>query len=224
MGRCDPHSLLPNKLDAFLGTRKPGITFHFVPQQHLYILPLVSSGAHVLFMTLLQVKINLLQNPSSVFSLATLVCRKVTDAIPQIFGDTLSLLMSASLRLVLSFLLLQQSPMILIRHNLSLQRSLPLPLYQPLSLSPHLPLTPHLSYMSTNGGHIHHLFLKTHLLLLWTHTPNPTSELPLALRKGNRSSRNPNPIYACHLDYHRLSPSYYAFVVSLDSISEILAG
>jgi len=30
-----------------------------------------------------------------------------------------------------------------------------------------------------------------------------------------------NIIYACHLDYYRLSPSYYAFVVSLDSIYRI---
>ncbi|MCI56904.1 hypothetical protein A2U01_0078155, partial [Trifolium medium] len=34
-----------------------------------------------------------------------------------------------------------------------------------------------------------------------SHTPHPTSELPIALRKGNRSSQNLNPIYACHLDY-----------------------
>nr|ABN08283.1 hypothetical protein MtrDRAFT_AC155889g9v2 [Medicago truncatula] len=53
-----------------------------------------------------------------------------------------------------------------------------------------------------------------------SHTPHSTPELlPIAQRKGNRSSRNPNPIYACHLDYHQLSPSYYAFVVSLDSVS-----
>lgn len=44
-------------------------------------------------------------------------------------------------------------------------------------------------------------------------------ELPIALRKGDMSSRNHNPIYVCHLNYHRLSTSYFAFVVSLDSIS-----
>lgn len=51
-----------------------------------------------------------------------------------------------------------------------------------------------------------------------SHTPHSTPEL-LPIAQGNRSSRNPNPIYACHLDYHQLSPSYSAFVVSLDSVS-----
>lgn len=47
----------------------------------------------------------------------------------------------------------------------------------------------------------------------------PTQELLIALRKCNQSSRNPIPIYACRLNYHRLSTSYYAFVVSLDYAS-----
>ena len=52
--------------------------------------------------------------------------------------------------------------------------------------------------------------------------PPPAStahELPIALRKGIRSSRNPNPRYACILNFERLSPSYSAFVTSLDSVS-----
>ena len=40
---------------------------------------------------------------------------------------------------------------------------------------------------------------------------------PIALRKGIRSSRNPHPIYN-FLSYHRLSPSYYAFVSILFNI------
>ena len=43
-------------------------------------------------------------------------------------------------------------------------------------------------------------------------------DLPIALRKGNRSTRNPHPIYNC-LSYHRLSPSYCTVVSSLSSIS-----
>jgi hypothetical protein len=116
-------------------------------------------------MILLQVKINLLQNPSSVFSLATLVFKKVIDVIPQIFGGTLSLPMSASLRLVPSFLLLVKSPIILVSHNPSLQKSLLCPLYQPLFLYRNLSLSQHPPFAPINEGHVHRLLLKTHLLL-----------------------------------------------------------
>lgn len=47
---------------------------------------------------------------------------------------------------------------------------------------------------------------------------DPSSELPIALRKGIRSSRNSHPIYNC-LSYHRLSSSHNAFVSALSSIS-----
>ena len=43
-------------------------------------------------------------------------------------------------------------------------------------------------------------------------------DLPLALRKGNRATRNPHPLYNC-LSYHRLSSSYCTVVSSLSSIS-----
>ncbi|RVW56704.1 Retrovirus-related Pol polyprotein from transposon RE1 [Vitis vinifera] len=42
--------------------------------------------------------------------------------------------------------------------------------------------------------------------------------LPIVLRKGNRSTRNPHPIYN-FLSYHRLSSSYSAFVSTLSSVS-----
>lgn len=38
--------------------------------------------------------------------------------------------------------------------------------------------------------------------------------LPIAIRKGTRSTCNPHPIYN-FLSYHRLSPSYYSFVSSI---------
>ncbi|RVW92842.1 Retrovirus-related Pol polyprotein from transposon TNT 1-94 [Vitis vinifera] len=50
-----------------------------------------------------------------------------------------------------------------------------------------------------------------------TSTLSSTDHLPMALRKGNRSTRNPNPIYN-FLSYHRLSSSYSAFVSTLSSI------
>ena len=42
--------------------------------------------------------------------------------------------------------------------------------------------------------------------------------LPIALRKGNRSTRNPHPIYN-FLSYHRLSSSYSAFISTLSFVS-----
>ena len=42
--------------------------------------------------------------------------------------------------------------------------------------------------------------------------------LPIALRKGNRSTSNPHPIYN-FLSYHRLSSPYSAFVFTISSVS-----
>ena len=44
------------------------------------------------------------------------------------------------------------------------------------------------------------------------------ADLPIATRKGTRSSRNPHPIYN-FLTYHCLSSSYSAFISTLSSIS-----
>ena len=51
-----------------------------------------------------------------------------------------------------------------------------------------------------------------------TNLSKPFDDLPITLRKGNRSTRNPHPIYN-FLSFHRLSPTYYTFVSSLSSIS-----
>ena len=48
--------------------------------------------------------------------------------------------------------------------------------------------------------------------------PSPDSDVPIALRKGMRSTRNPSPHYVS-LSYHRLSPSYYYCLSSLSSVS-----
>ena len=47
---------------------------------------------------------------------------------------------------------------------------------------------------------------------------DPSDTLPIALRKGNRSTRNPYPVYN-FLSYHRLSTSHHAFVSTLSSVS-----
>ncbi|RVW33187.1 Retrovirus-related Pol polyprotein from transposon RE2 [Vitis vinifera] len=46
----------------------------------------------------------------------------------------------------------------------------------------------------------------------------PSADLPIAFRKGNRSTRNPHPIYN-FLSYHRLSSPYSAFVSAISFIS-----
>ncbi|RVX08923.1 Retrovirus-related Pol polyprotein from transposon RE2 [Vitis vinifera] len=53
-------------------------------------------------------------------------------------------------------------------------------------------------------------------------SPAPTlpslNDLPIAVRKGTRSTRNPHPIYN-FLSYHRLSSPYSAFVSAISSVS-----
>ena len=44
------------------------------------------------------------------------------------------------------------------------------------------------------------------------------ADLPIAIRKGNRSSHNPHPIYN-FLTYHRLSSSYFFFISTLSFVS-----
>ena len=53
-----------------------------------------------------------------------------------------------------------------------------------------------------------------------TPAPDPPASpyLPIVIRKGNRSTRNPYPIYN-FLSYHRLSPTHCAFVSALSSVS-----
>ena len=48
--------------------------------------------------------------------------------------------------------------------------------------------------------------------------PANESDLPIALRKGIRSTRNPSPHYTV-LSYHRLSPSFYTCLSSISSVS-----
>ena len=46
----------------------------------------------------------------------------------------------------------------------------------------------------------------------------PSAYLPIALRKGNRPTRDPHPIYN-FLSYHRLSSPYSAFVSTISFVS-----
>ncbi|KAK2381582.1 hypothetical protein QL285_069173 [Trifolium repens] len=49
-------------------------------------------------------------------------------------------------------------------------------------------------------------------------SPNPSSDLPIALQKGERFTANHHSIYNC-LSYRCLSSSHYAFVSAIFSIS-----
>ena len=46
----------------------------------------------------------------------------------------------------------------------------------------------------------------------------PSDDLPIAIRKGTRSTSNPHPVYN-FLSFHRLSLPYFAFVSTLSSVS-----
>ena len=48
--------------------------------------------------------------------------------------------------------------------------------------------------------------------------PQPCDDLPIAIRKGTRSTSNPHPVYN-FLSFHRLSLPYFAFVSTLSSVS-----
>ena len=48
--------------------------------------------------------------------------------------------------------------------------------------------------------------------------PQPSDDLPIAIRKGTRSTSNPHPVYN-FLSFHRLSLPYFAFVSTLSSVS-----
>jgi len=51
-----------------------------------------------------------------------------------------------------------------------------------------------------------------------TESPFPQSDLPIALRKGIRSTRNPSPHYIA-LSYHRLSSPFYVCLSSIFSVT-----
>ena len=51
-----------------------------------------------------------------------------------------------------------------------------------------------------------------------TPTLPPTDHLPITLRKGNRSTSNPHPIYN-FLSYHRLPSTYSVFVSAISFVS-----
>ncbi|RVW49251.1 Retrovirus-related Pol polyprotein from transposon RE2 [Vitis vinifera] len=104
--------------------------------------------------------------------------------------------------------------------------SLPVSEVLPIPLSPHLKLCP-----STTSGYHRRPRIVAPLpfpeapadsLPISSASPAPAlpspNDLPIAVRKGTRSTRNPHPIYN-FLSYHRLSSPYSAFVSAISSVS-----
>ena len=50
--------------------------------------------------------------------------------------------------------------------------------------------------------------------------PQTSDDLPIAIRKGTRSTSNPHPVYN-FLSFHRLSLPYFVFVSTLSSVSTL---
>ena len=48
--------------------------------------------------------------------------------------------------------------------------------------------------------------------------PQPSDDLPIAIRKGTRSASNPHPVYN-FLSFHCLSLPYFTFVSTMSSVS-----
>ena len=48
--------------------------------------------------------------------------------------------------------------------------------------------------------------------------PQPSNDLPIAIRKGTHSTTNPHSVYN-FLSFHRFSLPYFAFVSTLSSVS-----
>ncbi|RVW47171.1 Retrovirus-related Pol polyprotein from transposon TNT 1-94 [Vitis vinifera] len=103
----------------------------------------------------------------------------------------------------------------------------------PVLKSYSFPLSPHLMQCLLAHFRFIIVIIVSMFLLLWPMVPAnslpipsaspapalpPSADLPIALRRGNRSTRNPHPIYN-FLSYHRLSSPYSAFVSAISSVS-----
>ncbi|RVW55142.1 Retrovirus-related Pol polyprotein from transposon TNT 1-94 [Vitis vinifera] len=138
--------------------------------------------------------------------------RRVIVVIPLRLIDTLSPLMSPSLRTHHSF-----PPLLSLFLFL---KSCPFP------LSPHLMLCPSTTsgLSSSPSCRCSSPFSEAPAdsLPIPSASPAPAlpspNDLPIAVRKGTRSTRNPHPIYN-FLSYHRLSSPYSAFVSAISSVS-----
>ncbi|RVW33237.1 Retrovirus-related Pol polyprotein from transposon TNT 1-94 [Vitis vinifera] len=105
--------------------------------------------------------------------------------------------------------------------SLPVSEVLPLPIVSPADVVPPRPLQ---VYHRRPRVAAPLLFAEAPADSLPTPSTSPTpalpfpDDLPIAIRKGTRSTRNPHPIYN-FLSYHRLSSPYSAFVSAISSVS-----
>ncbi|RVW57668.1 Retrovirus-related Pol polyprotein from transposon RE2 [Vitis vinifera] len=138
--------------------------------------------------------------------------RRVIVVIPLRLIDTLSPLMSLSLRTHHSF------PPLL---SLPVSEVLPLPIVSPSDVVPPRPLQVY-HRRPRVAAPLPFAEAPADSLPIPSASPAPAlpspDDLPIAIRKGTRSTRNPHPIYN-FLSYHRLSSPYSAFVSAISSVS-----
>ncbi|RVW72360.1 Retrovirus-related Pol polyprotein from transposon TNT 1-94 [Vitis vinifera] len=115
----------------------------------------------------------------------------------------------------------EDSPFFSTSESLPVSEVLPLPIISPPDAVPSRPLQVY---------HRHHRVavppsldeVPTDSLPIPSASPasalSPSTDLPIALRKGNRSTCNPHPIYN-FLSYHQLSSPYSAFISAISSVS-----
>ncbi|KAJ9674602.1 hypothetical protein PVL29_023878 [Vitis rotundifolia] len=113
----------------------------------------------------------------------------------------------------------EDSPFFSTSESLPISEVLPLPIISPLDAVPSRPLQVY--------HRRHRVAVPPSLAVVPADSPPipsaspapalpPSADLPIALRKGNRSTRNPHPIYN-FLSYHLLSSPYSAFVSAISS-------
>ena len=141
-----------------------------------------------------------------------LAFRRVIIVILPILIATLSLLMSPSLKIPTSLQRVHSVPNVLVIPLVLPSPDFPSPptdvVTRPLqvySRRPHPPTGPRVdsSLMSQSSP---------------APIPQPSDDLPIAIRKGTRSTSNPHSVYN-FLNFHHLSLPYFAFVSTLSSVS-----
>ena len=187
-----------------------GFLIHFFSlTNHFISFLLVSLVVLALFIFSLQDKTSFFPKPRNASSWDPPDFRRVIVVIPLRLIDTFSLLMSPSLRTHSS------SPPL----SLLVSEVLPLPII--FDVVPSRPLQVyhcrHHAVVPLPSAEVSADLLPIPLASPTPALP-PTDNLPIALRKGNRSTNNPHPIYN-FLSYHRLSSPYSAFVSAKSSVS-----
>ncbi|KAL6323827.1 hypothetical protein AAG906_003448 [Vitis piasezkii] len=114
----------------------------------------------------------------------------------------------------------EDSPFFSTSKSLPVSEVLPLPIISPLDVMPSCPLQVYHRHRVTVPPSLAEVLADSLPIPSASPAPAlpPSANLPIALWKGNRSTRNPHPIYN-FLSYHRLSSPYSAFVSAISSIS-----